>query len=117
MGMASVFYDVLNKIVIDSSINPNSTSEKLSASQHLEHAGKNDLIIYDRGHMGFWFFALHLQQGSTFCMRAKTRQSLIVKDFIATNKKEAVVMFNPNKTSIKTCLILRINVPCHQVKL
>ena len=33
MGMASVFYDVLNKIVIDSSINPNGISERLRASQ------------------------------------------------------------------------------------
>ncbi len=36
-------------------------------------------------------------------MRAKTRQSLIVKDFIVTNKKEAVVTFKPNTTPIKTC--------------
>ena len=87
MGMASVFYDVLNKIVIDSSINPNNTSESLSASQHLEHAGKNNLIIYDHGYMGFWFLALHLQQGSTFCMRAKTRQSLIVKILLQRIKR------------------------------
>jgi hypothetical protein len=67
MVMASVFYDVLNKIVIDSSINSNGTSERLCASQHLDHAGKNDLVVYDRGYMGFWLFALHIQQGSAFC--------------------------------------------------
>ena len=86
MGMASVFYDVLNKIVIDSNINPNDTSERLCASKHLEHAGENDLVVYDHGYMGFWFFALLIQQGSAFCMRAKTRQSLIVKDFGSSEK-------------------------------
>lgn len=103
MGMASIFYDVLNKIVIDSSINPNDTSERLCASKHLEYAGKNDLVVYDRGYMGFWLFALHIQQYRAFCIRAKTRQSLIIKDFIKTNKKEAVVTFKPNKIAIKTC--------------
>ena len=50
MGMASVFYDVLNHIVIDSSINPNSTSERDCAAKHLSNANKNDQILYDRGH-------------------------------------------------------------------
>jgi len=36
-------------------------------------------------------------------MRAKTNQSLIVKDFIKSQKKEAVVAFYPNKSSIQTC--------------
>jgi hypothetical protein len=74
-------------LIQDSSINPNNTSERLFASQHLEHAGKNDLIIYDRGYIGFWFFALHLQQGSAFCVRVKTRQSLIVKILLQRIKR------------------------------
>lgn len=36
-------------------------------------------------------------------MRAKTNQSLIVKGFIKSQKKEAVVTFYPNKSSIQTC--------------
>ena len=52
--MASVFYDVLNHMVIDSTVKPNNTSEKKCADEHLKHAGKNDLIIYDRGYWVFW---------------------------------------------------------------
>jgi hypothetical protein len=36
-------------------------------------------------------------------MRAKTRQNLIIKDFIKSNKREAIVEFKPNKSSIQTC--------------
>ena len=37
-------------------------------------------------------------------MRAKTRQLLIVKKFIKSNKREEIVEIKPNRTSIKTCL-------------
>ena len=103
IGMASVFYDVLNHIAIDSMVKPNNTSEKQCASEHLKHAGKNDLIIYDRGYPSFWLYTLHIQHKQAFCMRSKTNQCRIVKDFIKSNKKESIVTYAPNKTSIKTC--------------
>ncbi len=59
MGMASVFYDVLNQTVIDSSLKPRNGSEHQCAAEHLEYTGKNDLIIYDRGYNAFWLYALH----------------------------------------------------------
>ncbi len=103
MGMASVFYDVLNHMVIDSTVKPNNTSEKRCAAEHLKHAGGNDLIIYDRGYPSFWLYALHTKLKHAFCMRAKTNQCLIVKAFVKSNKKESIVTYMPNKTSIKTC--------------
>jgi len=103
MGMASVFYDVLNHIVIDSCIKPNNTSERKCAAEHLYYAGKNDLIIYDRGYTAFWLYALHIKYNHAFCVREKTNQNLIVKAFIQSNKKDAIVTLKPNKTSIRTC--------------
>ena len=103
IGMASVFYDVLNHMVIDSTVKPNNTSEKKCAAKHLKHAGENDLIIYDRGYPSFWLYALHTKLKQAFCMRAKTNQCLMVKAFIKSNKKESIVTYTPNKTSIKTC--------------
>ena len=103
IGMASVFYDVLNHIVIDSTISPKGTSEKLCAAEHLEKSRKNDLVLYDRGYNAFWLYALHYKRNIAFCMRAKTNRYLLVKEFIASGKKEAVVTFNPNKSSIQTC--------------
>ncbi len=103
MGMASVFYDVLNHQVIDSTIQPNNTSEKKCAAEHLLHSNENDLIIYDRGYPSFWLYALHTKLKRTFCMRAKTNQCLMVKAFINSNKKQSLVTYTPNKSSIKTC--------------
>jgi len=103
MGMASVFYDVLNHLVIDSSINPKGTSENTCAEKHLKFTGKNDLIIYDRGYNAFWLYALHIKHNHAFCMRAKANKDLVVKAFVESNKKEAIVTFDPNKYSINTC--------------
>jgi hypothetical protein len=58
MGMASVFYDVLNYLVIDSCMHPSGYSERACASKHVQHATQNDLVIYDRGYPAFWLYAL-----------------------------------------------------------
>lgn len=103
MGMASVFYDVLNKIVIDSGVHPRLTSERECAEDHLQFSNDSDLVLFDRGYVAFWLYAYLLKHNISFCMRAKTNQSLLIKDFVKSGKKEAVVTFNPNKPSIKTC--------------
>jgi len=103
MGMASVCYDLLNNLAIDSSINSTGTSERTCAEKHLNYAGENDLIFYDRGYNAFWLYVLHIKRNHSFCMRAKTNQNLAIKAFFESNEEEAVVTFEPNKTSIKTC--------------
>jgi len=103
MGMASVFYDVLNNIVIDSTIKPRAGSEHQCAEEHLLHAKPKDLIIYDRGYNAFWLYALHIQNKQVFCMRAKSNKNLIVKSFVESKEKEKIVTFTPNNPSIRTC--------------
>ena len=103
MGMASVFYDLLNNLVIDSCINPNHTSERNCAEEHLKYSNRNDLIIYDRGYTGFWFYTYHIQHNLSFCVRAKTNQDIIVKEFIASNKKQALVTFSLGKKMLRAC--------------
>lgn len=115
MGMGSVFYDLLNHLVIDSTIQPNNTSEKKCVVEHLKYSDKNDLIIYDRGYPGFWLYALHTSINRKFCMRAKTNQCLAVKAFIESNEEESEVIYTPNKTSIKTCE--ENNLPTTPIKL
>jgi len=78
---------VLNNIVIDSCIRPNNTSERYCAEKHLAYSTQKDLIIYDRGYTGFWFYTHHIQNNLSFCMRVKTNQDTVVKKFIASNKK------------------------------
>jgi hypothetical protein len=103
MGMASVFYDVLNKIVIDSGIHPRLTSERECVKDHLQFSNDGDLVLFDRGYVAFWLYAYLLKHNIHFCMRAKTNQSLLIKDFVKSGKKEAIVTFEANKSSIETC--------------
>jgi len=79
LGMASVFYDVLNQLTIDSSINPNGHSERSCVFDHLKHSTPNDLVIYDRGYVAFWLYSLHIHHKNYFCIRAKTQQLLALK--------------------------------------
>ncbi len=115
MGMASIFYDVLNHIVIDSAIHPRLTSERQCAADHLAFSGHNDLILFDRGYIGFWLYAYLIQRDIRFCMRAKTNQCLLVKEFIRSGKEEAIVTFEPNKSSMETCI--KKGLPTHPVSL
>lgn len=104
MGMASVFYDVLNHLVIDSSLHPNGQSERACVPDHMQHSTQNDLVLYDRGYLAFWLYALHIQNKNFFCMRVKTQQLLAAKAFIKSNKREEIIEITPNKTSVQTCL-------------
>jgi len=103
IGMASVFYDVLNKIVIDSAIHPRLTAERECAKDHLAYSTPNDLILFDRGYTSFWLYTFILQRGLHFCVRATTRRDNQVKAFIASGKKQAIVTYHPSKRSEKIC--------------
>ena len=103
MGMASVYYDVLNHLVIDAGIYPRRTSERECAQKHLLFSQKNDLTLYDRGYNAFWLYAYHQHHELSFCMRAKAKQGLQVQAFVKSGKKEQVITFSANKSSIKTC--------------
>lgn len=104
MAMASVFYDVLNHLAIDSVLHPTGHSERACVPEHMQYATQNDLVLYDRGFPAFWLYALHIQHKNFFCMRVKTKQFLAAKAFIKSNKREEIIEMRPNKTSIKTCL-------------
>ena len=58
LALVSVYYDVLNHISIDSSINHTTASERDCAAAHLNYAQPNDLSILDRGYNAFWLYAL-----------------------------------------------------------
>jgi len=103
MATGSVFYDVLNHLVIDASLHPFHTPERECAVQHLERSLANDLILYDRGYPAFWLYAWHRQHQRAFCMRATTQRSKQIQDFIASGKQQARVRFTPNHPSRETC--------------
>ncbi len=103
MALASVYYDVLNHISIDFSINQTTASERECAASHLQYAHFNDLSILDRGYNAFWLFALFEANKLPFCMRAKINRGKLYKAFAESGKPEEIVTLKPNKKSAEQC--------------
>lgn len=104
LALASVYYDVLNHISIDSSINHTNASERECAASHLNHALPNDLSILDRGYNAFWLYALYATKNVPFCMRAKINRGLLFKQFAESGKAQTVITLEPNKRSAEQCI-------------
>jgi len=66
LALVSVYYDVLNHISIDSSINHTKASERACAAMHLQYAQPNDLSILDRGYNAFWLYTLYKAKNQSF---------------------------------------------------
>ncbi len=103
LALASVYFDVLNHISIDSSINATSASERECAAVHLQHAQPNDLTVLDRGYNAFWLYAYFSAHDLTFCMRAKVNRNLFCKAFVESGKSEQIITLQPNKSSAGQC--------------
>jgi len=104
LALVSVYYDVLNHISIDSSINHTAASERDCAAAHLNYAHLNDLSILDRGYNAFWLYALYEATGRYFCMRAKINRGLLFKQFAKSGKAQAVITLEANPRSVDQCL-------------
>ena len=103
LGLASVYYDVLNNLCLDASINPTKTSERACIAKHLKIAQSNDLSLLDRGYSAFWVYAQYREMNQAFCMRAKVGANLLAKAFVKSGKTETVVTFTPNVKAVDTC--------------
>ena len=92
---ASILYDVLNKIVLDSSLTHIDSSERELALMHKNQWKSKDLIIYDRGYTGFNLYREHIKQSVDFLIRVKITESNIVKDFVKSKKKSLITEIAP----------------------
>lgn len=68
---ASVLYDVLNNIVIDSTLKDKAYGERVLAISHLQHTQKDDLIIFDRGYPSIELFSNIINNNVDFLIRLR----------------------------------------------
>jgi hypothetical protein len=68
-GLASVMYDVLNRIAIDSQLAPAKAYEVDLARQHLAHSQADDLLLFDRNYPSYLFLATVYTEQRNFVMR------------------------------------------------
>lgn len=125
---SSVLYDVLNRIVLDSSLSNLERGERQLALGHSAQWRKNDLIIYDRGYPSYDFKYEHIKSSVDYLIRATTTYSNVVKSFVSSGKKSRVVEILPGKnqaiqdkdydknTAMKVRLI-RIDLPGGEIEI
>ena len=104
MGLVSVYYDVLNKLVLDAQLVETRESERYCATEHLAAVSKDkDLTLYDRGYNAFWFYAYHQELERAFCMRARVMRDNLARDFVQSEQAEALITYTPNRNSRLQC--------------
>jgi hypothetical protein len=101
LALASMLYDVLNQITIDSQIAPYSESEGDLLSMHLDKIKQGDLLLLDRGYPCFWLLFMLKAKGIEFCVRLKDNWWLKVKDFVESGETERIVTFSLPKKDRK----------------
>ena len=124
---SSVLYDVLNHIVLDSSLENLEKGERELALKHSRQWKKNDLIIYDRGYPSYDFKYEHIKSGIDYLIRAKTTHSKMVKHFVSSGKRSIITEIFPQEkhsfegkdynknTGIKVRLV-RIDLPSGEIE-
>lgn len=101
-ALASLAYDPLNNIILDGSLNPNNTDERICAKQHIENILKlplkrryKNLFIMDRGYPSREFFAWLIGGKHKFLIRVRRKFNL---EFDSVSHDEIVSFVWENKT-------------------
>jgi len=95
-------YDVLNQLVLYSKIAPYRDGEVQMAYDAVDYLENDMLAIYDRNFCSYKMFALHLwaEKEIKLVIRGREHQN-VIKDFIASGKKETVTELRPGIDAIR----------------
>jgi hypothetical protein len=94
---ASVLYDVLNELVLDTILANLDQGERDLALQHQHQWKEGDLIIYDRGYPSYDFIYEHVKAKTDYLIRMTADSSAIVKAFLKGGKTSIVTDIFPGK--------------------
>lgn len=113
LATASMVYDVLNNIPIDSHIGPWSKSEsEFLFEQHMSVFKEKDFLMGDRGYPSMRLMLTLLKKRVDFCFRMKENWWTPVKEFRKSNKRQKVVSINISKKLQKelglNCTVLKV---------
>lgn len=69
MARFSQLYDVSTGLSWHAILDPYAIGEAVAATEHLQHAPADALILYDRGYPSYFLIAQHVKHVRDFCMR------------------------------------------------
>lgn len=91
MAKISSFYDVLNEIIIDSTIENYYTGEFDMALSHIKNTNSNDLILFDRGYCAVWLYYHLINQKVNFVIRARQNFISEIDQFWNTKEMSKII--------------------------
>lgn len=94
-----VHFDVLNQVVANAFFHARSVAESFIATWHVHTVPSDVLMIYDRGYPAQVIPWLHRYFGSNCLVRLSLTHSTLVKEFVASKKRQAVVCERLNHRS------------------
>ena len=103
MARVSQMFDPLNRVSVDTIISPKSEGERELAARHFFKLTIDDLVILDRGYPAYWLFNLIMSMGSDFCSRASAKKWKIIRKFVNSGKREAIISLPVAPSSIAKC--------------
>jgi hypothetical protein len=72
-ALASVLYDVLNRVALDAVLQPAHSYEVELAKHHLTYVQPEDVVVYDRGYCSFQMLVLASMASGHFLVRCTSR--------------------------------------------
>ena len=98
-GVASVMYDVLNRIAVDSTLGRARAYEVDLAVGHLEYTQENDLLLCDREYPSYRFLATLLAKSRPAVIRCSAKSFALVRMMLKGEGADSqVVTLKPHHT-------------------
>ncbi|MFN0035270.1 MAG: IS4 family transposase [Saprospiraceae bacterium] len=94
-----VHFDVLNQVIANAFLHTRYEAESFVATWHVHAVPSDVLMIYDRGYPAQVIPWLHRYFGSDCLVRLSLTHSNIVKEFVASKKRQIIVRETLNHTS------------------
>jgi hypothetical protein len=96
-GLASVLYDVMNKVAIDARLLPGATPEPIAAELHLPGMSTTDLTVFDRNYASYRMLAMMTLHHSQFLVRCSRSSFKPVREmFDGHGPDDQIVTITPN---------------------
>ena len=115
-GLVSVIYDVLNNIVLDSSINNCHSYETDLAIEHLKHTKEKDLVITDRGYTSYNWLSHCYKNKVDFVSRCSRSSFKEARNMFKNNEISKIVTLKRPKPSRSRSLDLPKEIQVRFVK-
>ena len=101
-ALASVMYDVLNRVAVDSTLEKARAYEVDLAIGHLEHSKDNDLLLYDRNYPSYRHLSTLLSKNKKFVMRCSAASFKPARNMLKGKGQESqIITLNPHHTKLK----------------